>query len=173
LASPDVSSRRQHKTSLCSIYNLESQNHRILGDWKGPEEIIESRPLCQSRFPTIGCTGRHTDEYLHRRRLHTLSVQPVPVLHHPYCKEILLHVSMELPMLAWNFLCSITPLLLVQLLRTSKKEPGLIHLPPTSLQMFININQIPSESSFLTSGKTQVTQSFLIWENNTLSFTPL
>jgi len=34
-------------------------------------------------------------EYLHRRRLQNLSGQTVPVLHHPYCKEVLLHVNME------------------------------------------------------------------------------
>ena len=34
-------------------------------------------------------------EYLQRRRLHNLSGQPAPVLHHPYLKEVLLHVCME------------------------------------------------------------------------------
>ena len=37
-------------------------------------------------------------EYLQRRRLHNLSGQPVPVLHHPQRDEVLLHVQMELPM---------------------------------------------------------------------------
>lgn len=33
----------------------------------------------------------------HRRRLHHFSAQPVPVLHHPYCQEVLPHVYMERP----------------------------------------------------------------------------
>jgi len=38
-------------------------------------------------------------EYLQRRRLHNLSGQPVPVLHHPQSEEVLPHVQMELPVL--------------------------------------------------------------------------
>jgi len=38
-------------------------------------------------------------EYLQRRRLHNLSGQPVPVLHHPQSEEVLPHTQMELPML--------------------------------------------------------------------------
>ena len=38
-------------------------------------------------------------EYLQRRRLHSLSGQPVPVLCHPLSKEVLPRVQMELPML--------------------------------------------------------------------------
>jgi len=34
-------------------------------------------------------------EYLPRRRLHNLSGQPVPVLHHPYCIKVLLRVCKE------------------------------------------------------------------------------
>ena len=36
-------------------------------------------------------------EYLQRRRLHSLSGQPVPVLGHPQSKEVFSHVQMELP----------------------------------------------------------------------------
>ena len=38
-------------------------------------------------------------EYLQRRRIHSCSGQPVPVLCHPQSKEVLPHVQMELPML--------------------------------------------------------------------------
>ena len=38
-------------------------------------------------------------EYLQRRRLHSPSGQPVPVLRHPQSEKVLPHVWMELPML--------------------------------------------------------------------------
>jgi len=38
-------------------------------------------------------------EYLQRRRLHSPSGQPVPVLRHPQREEVLPHVQMELPLL--------------------------------------------------------------------------
>jgi len=38
-------------------------------------------------------------EYLQRRRLHSLSGQPVPVLRHPQREEVLPHVQTELPVL--------------------------------------------------------------------------
>uniref|UniRef100_A0A8C2U984 Cohesin subunit SA n=1 Tax=Coturnix japonica TaxID=93934 RepID=A0A8C2U984_COTJA len=41
-------------------------------------------------------------EYLQRRRLHHLPGQPVPVLRHPHCKEVLVHVRAELPMLYFH-----------------------------------------------------------------------
>ena len=37
-------------------------------------------------------------EYLQRTRLHILSGQPVPVLHHPQREEVLPYVQAELPM---------------------------------------------------------------------------
>ena len=75
----------------------ESQN---CGGWKGPQEIIESKPPAKAGslqyFAQVGIqTGL---EYLQRRRLHSLSGQPVPVVCQHYCKEVLLHVSTELPM---------------------------------------------------------------------------
>ena len=73
----------------------ESQNCRGV---KGPQEIIEYNPLLK-QYPT----GRVTQvgiqmgpEYLHSR-LHSLPGQSAPVLCHPYCKEVLLYDSMELP----------------------------------------------------------------------------
>ena len=64
-------------------------------------------------------------EYLHRRRLHNLSGQPVPVLHHLTIYK-LFHILVR------NFLCSsFRPLLLVLLLHTTKKNlASSICLPP-------------------------------------------
>jgi len=74
----------------------ESQNYR---GWKGPEEIIESNTTAKAgSLQQVAQEGVQMGlEYPHRR-LHNLSGQPVPVLYHPYCKEVLLHVSTELPM---------------------------------------------------------------------------
>jgi len=64
-------------------------------------------------------------EYL-RRRLYNLSGQLVPVLHHAYHEEVLLHVYMELSMFTFLAIvpCPITML--------HQEEPGFIHLPPPS-----------------------------------------
>ena len=78
----------------------ESQNHRIAG---------VGRDLQRSSSPTllpkqVPYNRLHEVdiqmglEYLHRRRLHKLSGQPVPVLHHSYRKKVLPHVFTELPM---------------------------------------------------------------------------
>jgi len=71
------------------------------------------RDLCRSYSPTPLPKQGHLQqaaqdhiyvgfEYLQIRRLHNLSGQPVPVLHHPQSKQVLLHVQLELLML---FLC--------------------------------------------------------------------
>jgi len=68
------------------------------------------RDLCGSSGPTLLPKQGHLQqaaqglvqaslEYLQRRRIHSLSGQPVPVLHHPQREEFLPHVQMELPML--------------------------------------------------------------------------
>jgi len=64
-------------------------------------------------------------ECLHRRRLHSLSGQPVPVLRHPYCIEVLPHVSRE-----HSKFYAIAP---CPMATHHREEPGLIHLPPISL----------------------------------------
>lgn len=70
---------------------------------------------CYSRYPTIDHTGRHPDgSWI--RRFHSLTGQSVPVLHHPYHKEVLLHVSMELPTYKFQ------AILLVLLLHTTEKS---------------------------------------------------
>ena len=66
------------------------------------------RDLCGSSSPTLLPKQGHLQqavedlvqaglEYLHRRRLHNLPGQPVPVLCHPQREEVLPHVQTELP----------------------------------------------------------------------------
>ena len=38
-------------------------------------------------------------EFIQRRRLHNFPGQPVPVLRHNYCEEVLTYICAELPML--------------------------------------------------------------------------
>ena len=75
----------------------ESQNSR---SWKGPQEIDKSNlPAKAGTLQQVTQVGIQIGlDNLHRRRLHNLSRQPTPVLHHSYHKEVLLHVCMELPM---------------------------------------------------------------------------
>jgi len=74
-----------------------SQNHR---GWKGPQEITKSNPPDKAgTLEQVARVGIQVGlEYLHKRRHCNLSGQAVPVLHHPYCKEVLPRVSTELPM---------------------------------------------------------------------------
>ena len=71
---------------------------------EGASEYQVQLPCC-SRFPTAGHPGKHPCrfEYLQRRRLHHLSEQPAPLLHHSPYKEVL-PVFQFLP----TALCSIT-----------------------------------------------------------------
>ena len=72
----------------------ESQNCR---GWKGPLEIKSNPPAKASSLDQVAQVGAQMGpECLQRRRLHNLSGQPIPVLHHPYCK-VFLHICMELP----------------------------------------------------------------------------
>ena len=66
--------------------------------------------------------------------------------------------------LVWNFQCSSFRPFTPCPIAAYHQEPALIHLPHTSLQIFINIYQIPSQSSFPQAERSQVTQLFLIWE---------
>ena len=68
------------------------------------------RDLCGSSGPTPLPKQGHLEqlpqdpihagfEYLQRRRIHSLSGQPIPVLRHPQSEEVLPHVQTELPLL--------------------------------------------------------------------------
>ena len=77
-------------------FSIESQNHRMVG---------VGRDLCGSSPTSLPKQGHLQQaaqdlvqaglEYLQRRRLHSLSGQPVPVLHHPQSEAVLPHVQME------------------------------------------------------------------------------
>ena len=70
--------------------------------WQGLEETSRDHrvqpPAEVSSLQQVTKVGVQTGlGYLHRRRLHKISGQSVPVLRHPYRKEVLPHVSTELP----------------------------------------------------------------------------
>ena len=71
-------------------------------------------------------------QYLQRRRIHSPSGQPVPVLHHPQSEEILPRVQMELPMLQF------VPVAPCPVAGHHRKESGPILLTLT-LEIFISI----------------------------------
>ena len=77
---------------------MESQ---ICRGWKGPLEIIESNPPCKAGYlQQAAWVGIQKGlEYLQRRTMHNPPGQPVPVLHHPHCEEVPLHIGAELLML--------------------------------------------------------------------------
>jgi len=83
------------------------------------------KDLCGSSSPTLLPKQGHLEqaaqdlvqvgfEYLHRRRLHKSSGQPVPVLRHPQGKAVLPRVQLELPVF------SLCPLPFVLLLGTTE-----------------------------------------------------
>jgi len=86
---------------LIALSVLLSQNHRMLGDGKdlcgpsSPTPLLKQGHLQQAAQDFVQADL----EYLQRRRIHTLSGQPVPVLRHPQSEEVLPHVQTELPML--------------------------------------------------------------------------
>ena len=97
----EVIPRHYRPTVSQAIPQSLSQNHRMVG---------VGRDLCGSSSPTLLPKQGHLQqaaqdlvqaglEYLQRRRLHNLSGQPVPGLHHPQREEVLPHVQTELPML--------------------------------------------------------------------------
>jgi len=53
----------------------------------GPHEIESNLPAKAGTLQWVTQLGVQTGlEYLYGRKLHSLSRQPAPVLHHPYCK---------------------------------------------------------------------------------------
>jgi len=97
-------------------------------------------------------------EYLQRRGIHKLPGQPVPVFRHPYHEEVSTYLCVEfLPMIQ---IVAISP---YPVPTDCWKKSGFIPLPP-ALKILININWIPSQSSFLKAEQTQVAQPFLTGE---------
>ena len=86
-----------HSLSFCSLFS--PQNCR---GWKGPPELMESSPT-RSRLPAAEQAAQVGVQaglqYLQRRRIHSLPVQPAAVLRHLAVKKFLL-------MVVQNFLCS-------------------------------------------------------------------
>ena len=76
---------------------LLSQNHRIVGVWKGPLWVTQSNPLLKQGHPEQAAQDvvQAGLEYLQRRRLHSLPGQPGPGLRHPQREEVLPHVQTE------------------------------------------------------------------------------
>jgi len=81
--------------------NVQPQNHRMVG--VGRDLWGSSSPIPLPKQVHLEQTAQDLVqvgfEYLQRRRIHNLSGEPVPVLHHPQSEEVLPHVQMELPML--------------------------------------------------------------------------
>ena len=118
-----------HQYAMFQTKVTESQNCR---GWKGPQVIIESKPPAKAgSLEQITQVGIQTDlKYFRRRRLHNLSGQLVPVLHHPYYKEILLLACMKLPKFQAIDLCPIAS--------HHQEEPG---LSPFASQLLLDINK--------------------------------
>jgi len=78
-----------------------SQNHRMarfgrdLCGLPGPTPLLKQVPLEQAAQDLVQVSF----EYLQRRKLHSPSGQPVPVLCHPQREEVLPRAQTELPLL--------------------------------------------------------------------------
>jgi len=94
-------------------------------------------------------------EYLQRRRLHNLSRQPVPGLHHPESEEVLPHVQLELPMLQKFVPFAPCPVCWAPLKRVWP------HPPDTHPW---DIHKILPQSSLLQAKQAQLPQPFLLGE---------
>ena len=95
-----------------------SQNHRMFGVgrdlWRSPSPTpLPKQSHLQQAAQDLVQAGL---EYLQRRRIHSPSGQPVPVLRHPQREEVLPYVQMELPIF------SLCPLPLVLSLGTTEKS---------------------------------------------------
>lgn len=94
---------------------------------------------------------------LQRKRLHNLFVQPAPVLCHPQCKEVFPHIQMALPVFQF------VPIAPYPVAGHQWKESGPILLTPT-IDIFVRIDKIPSQSFLLQGKQTQLSQPVLIRE---------
>ena len=84
----------------CLETNISITETQNCWGWKGPLEIIQSNaPAKAGSLDQAAQVGIQVGlKCLQRRRLHYISGQPVPVLCHPYCEEVLTHIY-------HNFLC--------------------------------------------------------------------
>ena len=101
------------------VQGISQSFHRIteFQGLEGTSRDHQVQSLCKCTFPTIDGTGRCPDKsWISPEETHIFSGQPVPVLCHPYHKDVLLHIL-------WNFLYSnFEPLLLVLLLCTTEES---------------------------------------------------
>uniref|UniRef100_A0A8C2T6U5 Bromodomain and WD repeat-containing protein 1 n=1 Tax=Coturnix japonica TaxID=93934 RepID=A0A8C2T6U5_COTJA len=87
----DTKEELSSSESVCTVKKNRKQLH-------GSTSVASRKKLTSSSDIDAGL------EYLQRRRLHHLPGQPVPVLRHPHCKEVLVHICAEL------LCCSFIPL---------------------------------------------------------------
>lgn len=101
-----------------------SQNHR---SWKGSQDHLAQLSAKSSFLQQVTQVA-----------LHNLSGQFVPVLCQRHHEEVLLHITMELPVIMFQAITSWWCIAM-----NHREDPGLTHLPPTTVQVFINIYHIP------------------------------
>jgi len=86
---------------FCFSLGFGYYNHRMVGGerdlWasSSPMPLLKQGHLKQDAQDLVLADL----EYLHRRRIHNPSGQPVPVFCHPQSEEVLPHVQLQLPLL--------------------------------------------------------------------------
>jgi len=132
-----------------------SQNHRTVGVGRDLQRSSSPIPL-QSWPSTVGCTGRHPGgSWISPEKENPQP--PWAACSSAYCEEVPSHIGVELPMLQFMVI-SPSPVP-----TDCWKKVGHVSLTPT-LKIFININKITSQSSFLKAEQTQFAQPFLVGE---------
>jgi len=96
-----------------------------------------------------------SSEYLQGWRLPKLPGKPIPVLGHSHSKDVFPDVQMAPPVFQF------VPVASGPVTRHHWKEPGPVVFAP-SLQLFLDIGEIPPEPSLLQVKQSQISQSFLI-----------
>lgn len=121
--------------------------------WRSSSPIY---PLTQVQLEQITQECVQVDlECLQRRRFHNLSGQPVPGLWNPRSKEVSPHTQTEPPVL------QSVPVAPHPITGHHCKE-SVPTLLTSTLELFINIDELPSHPSFLQAEQTQLSQSLLI-----------
>ena len=96
LISPGGSESFSKQHAKMPFYHRITKLQRVEGTSSDQESNLSAKAGSLQQIAQVDIqTGL---EYLYRKRLCNASGQPVPVLHHTYCEEVLLHVCMELPM---------------------------------------------------------------------------